>query len=1034
VAESGVPFRLVTPTGKTIDFNRWVFVGNEPTGRLNKMPSPNDINSWKSISVAGTGVGQPLRVFRPTVAWNSLLTDPTQRALFESKFDRIVESDPFLLTSGILTWDLPAWAYMSMHGGPTGYQLLDSDSVALYTPTTPTNTRPAMNVSNAAYRAGWIAKAKTYLDAGAAGIWIDDVTLDVELAMVRGTTQAAVLGDFSWWPAAVVDFMEQIRAELDAYKPGVEIVHNSVWHADSPVRWTSPVGSVKQVDYGFALTTEGWTPATTGTTATWNSAQGKSALGCLQMGTDGSTFSQGVKSPILDCVPNSYRSFSVWIKAPLNEVVIIGIGQLTSPTGTTLGETTTTVHDGTGDWVKVNWSMKMKPDATAWYALIKTFSLATQTWYIDDAALTNGAFPIDYGKTTETETLVRREIAAADFVNIEGGFADPALTSLSGHDYSMDDDLALRSMFRFIDACHEEGTNVIAEQWVNDNVEREYVLATWLYACRAGDGIGINSELPSWPNIWDKWCWEWGARTARSDDGTILSSTLQFGTAGLTPTTTSTAHVIRASAPFATGASNSPMISAQDADFQKRGMLVTPAATGFWAPLVSAPGSTSTVRNVHAGEIWGVRVKLKVLDVAESELPFTLRVYTSGTARTPDVAEVHRVQTPLPARSYSVGSIIELECKFEVPARPDPAPMIYPDETLYPDITLFPGPDSVAAAEAQELGLQVSVDAITNLGALVVGEVFVNQLTTLDDELDDYGDGDTRGWRWDGTPHGTESREYKWEDSSGVLQLVEVAGMEPIIRKQMKNRPQRHGITVGRGKLGGMTPSFTGQFIHDGPPTQESLRRQLLGGLYEMTDAWGTLYWSPSDSETQRSVEVQLLEKPDVQGGLFKSFQFMLVTRQPFIRGGTMKSAYTSLLSDPLGGGLTFPLTFPLDFTDPGLAGANIFVNEGENITYPKITIIGPLTNFVVRNYTTGAQLRTTGGVTIGASDTVVIDMWDETIYKNGDPAQPLMQYLDTVQSEFWEMRSGENLIGISGSAPDPVKTRARVDWWDSYV
>lgn len=260
-----------------------------------------------------------------------------------------------------------------------------------------------------------------------------------------------------------------------------------------------------------------------------------------------------------------------------------------------------------------------------------------------------------------------------------------------------------------------------------------------------------------------------------------------------------------------------------------------------------------------------------------------------------------------------------------------------------------------------------------------------------------------------------------------------VAGLEPVVRKTTKNRPQRHGITVGRGRLGAMTPTFHGTFIHTGPAAQETMRRRLLATLYDLTDQWGTLTWTPSDGSPQRALDVQLLEKPDISGGIIKSFSFMLVAQRPFIRSAALNSAYTSYLSDPLGGGLTFPFTFPLDFVDPGSSGAGTFTNSGDNGAYPVIVVSGPLTNMLVRNYTTGQQIRTVGSA-LSSSETAVIDMWEETIYRNGDSSTPMTQYLDTVQSEFWEMIPGDNLIGISGSAPDPLVTRARVDWWDSYV
>jgi hypothetical protein len=266
-----------------------------------------------------------------------------------------------------------------------------------------------------------------------------------------------------------------------------------------------------------------------------------------------------------------------------------------------------------------------------------------------------------------------------------------------------------------------------------------------------------------------------------------------------------------------------------------------------------------------------------------------------------------------------------------------------------------------------------------------------------------------------------------------VYQLTDVSGLVPEVRTSTRPRPHRHGIRRGRGLRGGMFPVLRGRLIHSGPEAQESMRSTLERAAYSILDTEGTLRWQPSTGDSWRRVGVYLNERPDVAGGLFKEFMLPLVAEVPYILGEEIKSEYTSFLAAGGGGGLMFPFTFPFDFVDPTSPGANVFFNAGDVLTWPTITIIGPVTNPVIRNLTTGDALGF-DSLTLLAGETVVIDTYEETVFKNGDPYQSLDGALDIETSTFWHMLPGDNVISLGGSAPDPAVTRALVTWQDSYA
>jgi hypothetical protein len=96
----------------------------------------------------------------------------------------------------------------------------------------------AGNIANAGFRSWWIEAAKASLAHGYRGLFIDDVNMEFRVS--NGNEQQVAPIDpatgqpmtYEAWRRYMAQFMTQIRAAL----PGVEIVHNAIWFADSPAR------------------------------------------------------------------------------------------------------------------------------------------------------------------------------------------------------------------------------------------------------------------------------------------------------------------------------------------------------------------------------------------------------------------------------------------------------------------------------------------------------------------------------------------------------------------------------------------------------------------------------------------------------------------------------------------------------------------------------------------------------------------------------------------------------------------------------
>jgi hypothetical protein len=477
------------------------------------------------------------------------------------------------------------------------------------------------------------------------------------------------------------------------------------------------------------------------------------------------------------------------------------------------------------------------------------------------------------------------------------------------------------------------------------------------------------------------------------------------------------------------GAGYSHISAAADPDFQGRGMLITLdtyPSSASWNVLVphftqdpifdevTGEPDNPAIALLERDAWYGLTVTLKIVEKfiqPSTPGPFKLEAYYNDSNL--NAGLLGTINSAKNASAYNVGDVIVMKLKFQAPA------------SLWVGL---PAPDWALVAPYVRMNIVPGMS-----GKLIAGNVRVSKLEDSTQGVPDFADGDTWGWGWDGAIFQSISRRYAPVYNADVLQLTGVSGLTPEVRKTVRNKPHRPGVTVGLGQLGSMQPVLSGQFVHSTPATRETMKSQLLKAAYSIMNEWGTLKWRPSNSKTWREVQVQLLERPDIQGDLFKTFQLMLVAEEPFIYGETMHEQPSAYYAVGGGGGLTFPFTLPITFTPSPYSGAGTFVNAGENDSYPVINLEGPITSPTIRNATTGKALRLSG-ITLATGEYAVIDMQNETVYKNGDFGQPLMQYLDVAVSDYFPLVPGENQLQLVGSGPNQNFTRLTVYWKDSYL
>src|SRR6478609_3403328 len=106
------------------------------------------------------------------------------------------------------------------------------------------------------------------------------------------------------------------------------------------------------------------------------------------------------------------------------------------------------------------------------------------------------------GAERDSNQFVRREIAAADYINLERGVNDPGLTGGSGQ-------WSLQALLSFIDRVHAAGDGVILDGGDSTQAGREYSLASYFLISSGNDGVGLGSMTPE--NWWSAFSVDLGA-------------------------------------------------------------------------------------------------------------------------------------------------------------------------------------------------------------------------------------------------------------------------------------------------------------------------------------------------------------------------------------------------------------------------------------------------------------------------------------------------------------------------------------------
>jgi hypothetical protein len=236
----------------------------------------------------------------------------------------------------------------------------------------------------------------------------------------------------------------------------------------------------------------------------------------------------------------------------------------------------------------------------------------------------------------------------------------------------------------------------------------------------------------------------------------------------------------------------------------------------------------------------------------------------------------------------------------------------------------------------------------------------------------------------------------------------------PAVTTADKGRLRRHGLIPGDDFTGGRSVVITFEVFGD--------------TVAEFTDAVADLAALTTPGKDEQALVFKI---PGVAGGghrliycrprkrslpIGREYYYRLplaqvefVATDPRIYSLFEYNETTTLPS--AGGGVTFPLTFPLTFGSVSTGGVIWPFNGGTFATPPKFTITGPVVNPKIMNVTLDKWIQCE--ISLAAGDTLTIDTEKRTIMLNGTASR---YHTLTADSKWWELVPGSNEVHYSAS------------------
>lgn len=181
-------------------------------------------------------------------------------------------------------------------------------------------------------------------------------------------------------------------------------------------------------------------------------------------------------------------------------------------------------------------------------------------------------------------------------------------------------------------------------------------------------------------------------------------------------------------------------------------------------------------------------------------------------------------------------------------------------------------------------------------------------------------------------------------------------------------------------------------------------------------------------SEDERCIVKVASEVGDRIGYGWLEWDVDLLAADPRVYSAALKSGSYDPTDALTGGGVSFPLAFPLTFSTT-TASHLVLLNAGNFKTPPVLTIDGPVANPFLDNDTIGDSIAIAN--VLGANDRIIVDVAARTVTLNGADRRDL---ISVSQTRWWELIKGTNRIRLRGTGMSAGQTLLTCQYRDARI
>lgn len=261
-------------------------------------------------------------------------------------------------------------------------------------------------------------------------------------------------------------------------------------------------------------------------------------------------------------------------------------------------------------------------------------------------------------------------------------------------------------------------------------------------------------------------------------------------------------------------------------------------------------------------------------------------------------------------------------------------------------------------------------------------------------------------------------------------QITAITGLEslPAIRNQDDTRGYNDGMFSGRDFLSGRTIILNVLTLAGNGNTAFQNYNLFQAALQPQTSGTTVLQFQLSSADVPVSVGARVranatVINPEYTFGYIQS-QVTLFCPDPRYYGAAQTLSMTA--SSALG--RTYNRVYNLLYGGGSQTGSVLVANTGWATTYPKVTINGPITNPTISNNTTGQFI--TCNITLGVSDSLVVDLLNKTVTLNGSSARNLM----AGNSQWFGCPPGSTTVSLAGTFTTAGVTSASLVYSPAFV